>query len=245
MRLYCSAPCRDKARRRRARSAYRDLHDVNTNLTSAGRHGYVDGDGGKSATRDPAVARAAEATRRLVDEWDRSESPDGAVAAARDLAAAAEAALQETVDRARAAGRSWREIGGVLGTSRQAAFQRFGHPVDPRTGKAMPRTVPPDATQHAIAFLGHFTAGRWEVVLGGFDERMSQRHDTFRLAHGWSQMIAMFGGYQGMGEIVPFRAGESIMVDVPLHFEAGEAMLWVRFDHDGRVTGLRLHPTSG
>jgi hypothetical protein len=190
------------------------------------------------------VATVAEATWRLVDEWDRSESPEGAVAAARDLSDAAEAALQETVDRARAAGRSWRDIGGVLGTSRQAAFQRFGRPVDPRTGKAMSRTVPPSATQHAITFLGHFTAGRWEAVLGNFDDRMSERHDTSRLAQGWAQMIAMFGSYQGMGEVAPFPAGDSIMVDVALHFEAGEATLWVRFDHDGRVTGLRLHPPS-
>jgi hypothetical protein len=30
----------------------------------------------------------------------------------------------------------------VLGTTRQAAFQRFGHPVDPRTGTLMSHDVP-------------------------------------------------------------------------------------------------------
>jgi hypothetical protein len=47
------------------------------------------------------------------------------MAAARRRAAAANEALQAAVDRARDAGHSWREIGEVLGTTRQAAFQRF------------------------------------------------------------------------------------------------------------------------
>jgi len=77
------------------------------------------------------TAEVAEAARRLVNELDHPGSPDRAVVAARDLSAAAEAALRATVDRARSAGKTWSDIGGVLGTSRQAAFQRFGHPIDP------------------------------------------------------------------------------------------------------------------
>lgn len=242
VRLYCGARCRDKARRHRERFSQHDAPTVNVNLTAGERHRYVGADAGMSGTPVPVAARVAEATGRLLDELDRPESPDGAVAAARDLASAAEAALQEAVDRARDVGRSWREIGGVLGTSRQAAFQRFGHPIDPRTGEAMVRAVPDGAVQRAVAFLGHFTAGRWEEVLGTFDEFMLQRHDASRLARGWSQMIGMFGSYEKMGEVAPFLLGESTVVDALLYFEAGEAMLWVRFDREGRVSGLRLHP---
>jgi hypothetical protein len=65
------------------------------------------------------------------------------MAAAREQAVAANQALLAAVDRARDAGHSWREIGEVLGTTRQAAFQRFGHPVDPRTGTPMSHDVPP------------------------------------------------------------------------------------------------------
>jgi hypothetical protein len=179
-----------------------------------------------------------------MDELDHPVSPDGAVVAARNLSAAAEAALQAAVDRARSAGQTWRDIGHVLGTSKQAAFQRFGHPVDPRTGAAMTRTVPPGSDQRATAFLARFTAGRWEEVLEDFDDLMRQRHDADRLASGWAQMIAMFGSYQGMGEVSPFRVGDSTVVDVLLAFEAGEAMVWVSFDLDGKVTGLRLYPAS-
>lgn len=163
------------------------------------------------------------------------------MAAARDLSDAAEAALQAAVDRARTAGQTWRDIGQVLGTSRQAAFQRFGHPVDPRTGRAVTRTVRPGAADQATRFLARFTAGRWEEVLQDFDDFMRQRHDANRLASGWARMIGMFGSYEGMGEVLPVSFGDSTVVDVLLRFEAGEAMLWVCFDND-KVTGLRLHP---
>ncbi|MGH3624269.1 MAG: hypothetical protein ACRDQ5_21195, partial [Sciscionella sp.] len=60
-----------------------------------------------------------------------------AVIAARDLARTVEEAMRAAVEDAREAGHTWQEIGNVLGTSRQAAFQRFGRPVDPRTGVPM------------------------------------------------------------------------------------------------------------
>jgi hypothetical protein len=195
-------------------------------------------------TGDPVAAKVAATARRLLAELSQSGSPRDAVAAARDLSAAAEAALQSAVDRARAAGVSWREIGDMLGTTRQAAFQRFGHPVDPRTGMPIPRDVPSGVAERATAFLTRFTAGRWEEVLGDLDQHMRERHDVDRLAGGWTQMISMFGSYQGMGDVAPVPTGgdSGAVVDVRLDFEAGEAMLWVRFDRDGKVSGLRLHP---
>ena len=156
----------------------------------------------------------------------------------------AEEALQAAVDRARAAGQSWREIGDVLGTSRQAAFQRFGHPVDPRTGQPITRAVPPGTAERAAVFVERFTAGCWDEVLANFNDFMRDRHDAHLLAGGWAQMIGMFGSYESAGEVVPVPSGNGTAVDVPLYFEAGEAMLWVRFDPDGKVAGLRLHPPS-
>jgi Protein of unknown function (DUF3887) len=206
------------------------------------RHEYLDTIDEMPGTGDPVVAKVAAAARRLLDEQGRPGPQQ--VAAARDLSASADAALQAAVDRARAAGQSWREIGDVLGTSRQAAFQRFGHPVDPRTGEPMTRAVPPGAVEQATAFLACFTASRWEEVLGDFDGVMRERHDVNRLASGWAHLIGMFGSYQGSGEVSPVPAGDGTVVDVRLDFEAGEAMLWVRFDRDGKVAGLRLHPAS-
>jgi hypothetical protein len=190
------------------------------------------------------VGRVAEAARRVIEGFGSADSAGNAVAAARDLSAAAEAALQAAVDRARASGQSWREIGDALGTSRQAAFQRFGHPIDPRTGEPMTRTIPPGTVEQVTRFLTRFTEGRWEETLTDFDDFMRSRHDPARLANGWAHLIGLFGSYQGMGEVSPVSAGDSIVADVLLHFEAGEAMVWVRFDRDGKVSGLRLHPAS-
>ena len=244
IRRYCDARCRDTARRERARTTRDESRIVKDNLTVDDRHGYVDAIDGELSTDDPVALRVIGTARRFAAEFTRGSSPVAAVAAARELSVAAEAALQEAVDRARAAGQSWREIGDVLGTTRQAAFQRFGRPVDPRTGTPMPRSVPPGAVQQATAFFALFLAGRWEEVLEELDESIRPRLDADRLAGGWAQMISRFGAYQGMGEVIPFPNGDGTEVDVRLDFEAGEAMLWVRFGRDGKVTGLRLHPPS-
>jgi hypothetical protein len=233
------------ARRLRVRQSRRESGNVKEDLTVPGRHGYLDAtdkvpDGADDAVADETTAAA----RGLAAQLRQPTAPLGAVAAALHLSAVAEAALQAAVDRARAAGQSWREIGDVLGTSRQAAFQRFGHPVDPRTSQPMTRTLPAGAAQRAIGFVASFTEGRWDDVLAELDEDMRDRHDADRIASGWAHLIGMFGSYEAMGEVVPVPAGDGAMVDVLLHFEAGEAMLWVRFGPDGKVSGLRLHPPA-
>jgi hypothetical protein len=167
-----------------------------------------------------------------------------AMLAARERAVAANEALQEAVDRARDAGHTWREIGEVLGTTRQAAFQRFGHPVDPRTGTPMSHDVPPDAAGRAVGLITCLAQGRWEEVVGEFDDRMRERVDAGRLASGWAHTVGMVGRFERMGEPFAHRAGDDTMVDVPLHFEAGDGVGSVRFDHDGRVAGLMLRPAA-
>ncbi len=86
------------------------------------------------------------AARRLVAELDHpaAGSPMGALAAARELSSVTDVALRAAVARARAAGQSWRDIGDVLGTTRQAAFQRFGGPADSHSGTPTTRAVTPE-----------------------------------------------------------------------------------------------------
>jgi hypothetical protein len=100
-------------------------------LTKAERHGYV-----YSVAADEV-------------------GPLAALAAAREQSAAAAAALQAAVDRARAAGHSWREVGDVLQTTRQAAFQRFGRPIDPRTNKPMTRQTRPGISGAEVIIARH------------------------------------------------------------------------------------------
>jgi hypothetical protein len=179
-----------------------------------------------------------------VAELEHAEtgSPLSALAIARELAAAANAALQEAVDRARVAGHSWREIGDVLETTRQAAFQRFGRPVDPRTGTPMTRVVPPGTTERAMAVFVDIAEGRWESATRGFNERMRAEINADRIAAVYAQIVGMVGAFERMGEPVAFPMGDLTTVEIPLHFEAGDMTGQISFDEAGLVAGLFIRP---
>jgi len=38
--------------------------------------------------------------------------------------------------------------------------------------------------------------------------------------------------------------GDAVLVEIPLHFEAGDAKGIVRFNRDGQVAGLAIRPAS-
>jgi hypothetical protein len=125
-RHYCGATCRSAARRGRSRAlASAGARRVNVNLTAELRKANLDN------TADGAVlGEMVAVAEHFCHDWIES-GPLTAVSSAKHLAAAVDDALRATVQRARAAGHTWQEIGDLLGTSRQAAFQRFGRPADP------------------------------------------------------------------------------------------------------------------
>jgi hypothetical protein len=212
-------------------------------LTETRRHEYVDAiDGGAPGADHPVAVMIADAARRLITELGRAGSPQDALAAARDLSAAADGAMRAAVDLARAAGYSWRDIGEVLGTSRQAAFQRFGHPIDPRTGEPMSRDVPPDAADRAVTLFTWQNEGRYDEILAELDDTIHERLDANLLGRGWAHMAGLFGRFEGTGEPFARRAGDDVLVDVPLHWEAGDARGIVRFNSEGKVAGLAIRP---
>jgi hypothetical protein len=151
-------------------------------------------------------------------------------------------ALRAAVDRARAAGQSWNRIGEVLGTTRQAAFQRFGRPVDPRTGTPMALAAAPELADRAAALLGCLVTGRWEEARQEFTQILREHLDAEHLARGWAQTAAQMGRCERMGEPFAYRVGADTAVDIPLHFEAGDRTGRVVFDRDGQVAGLFLRP---
>jgi hypothetical protein len=166
------------------------------------------------------------------------------MASARELATVANAAMQTAVDRARAAGHSWKEIGDVLETTRQAAFQRFGRPVDPRTGEPMSRTALAGAAERAIAIFANIAASQWEAARADFGPKMLEGLSASRLGDGWVRTAGLIGRYEGMGEPFTHPLGEQTIVDIPLHFEAGAATGRVTFDSDGKVVGLFIRPAA-
>jgi hypothetical protein len=195
---------------------------------------------------DPVASAVRVTAGRLVDQLARpgAGSPLAAMAAARELSAATNAALQAAVDRARAAGHSWKRIGDVLGTTRQAAFQRFGRPVDPRTGEPMARAVPAGLAERAVAIFVAQAEGRWEDVLGELNEAMRDKLDADQMAAGWAHTIAMIGSLERIGDPFAFQADAYTVVNIPLHFEAAEANGRVTFDLAGKVAGLFIRPAA-
>ena len=166
------------------------------------------------------------------------------VAAAHQRVRDAQARLHRAVEAARAAGRTWHEIGTVLGTTRQAAFQRFGRPVDPRTGEVMAEAILPDAVEQALALLAELAAGQWEAARRGFTATLRAALVSGQLAAVWAQLIGSIGAYEGVGEPYAYQAGDFTVVEVPLLFEAGEATGQVSFSADGKVAGLFFRPVA-
>lgn len=154
----------------------------------------------------------------------------------------AEAELRDAVDAARAAGHTWQEIGDLLGTSRQAAFQRFGRPVDPATGASMVDLRFPGAIRHAEGLVAELVGCRWHEVRRDFDDRMREAvgEDELRLA--WAQVAGSVGRYERAGEPYARSTGDYTVVHMPLSFEAGDRTVLVTYRDDGRVAGLWIRP---
>lgn len=245
-RQYCDATCRSAARRRRELGPAQESASVNENLTRIQRHASLDIVSDEHGSADPVASRIRDTAGRLVAELEHAGagSPLAAMAAARELAATTNAALQEAVDRARAAGHSWREIGDVLETTRQAAFQRFGRPVDPRTGTPMIRAIPPGTADRAISVFADIVEGRWEAATRDFTDRMRQEVTAERIAAVYARVAGMVGGFERMGEPVAYQLGDLTSVEIPLHFEAGEMTGQISFDQEGKVAGLFIKPPN-
>ena len=167
--------------------------------------------------------------------------PLAAIALAQAIARGAEEEVAMTVRRAREAGHTWAEIGQGLGTSRQAAFQRFGRPPDPRTGTPM-EPVLPDAGDRALRLLGELTSGHWAAACATFDASVAAKLDAAGLAAAWAQLIGLAGRYERHGPPSVFQAGDYTVVDVPLYFEAGERIGRISYSRDARVSGIFFLP---
>ena len=170
----------------------------------------------------------------MTDPADPLDRISGALEARR----AAEEMLAASVDAARAAGVTWQAIGDVLGTSRQAAFQRFGHPIDPRTGEPMATTVLPDAAGRASAVFALIANLQWDEVYAQFDETMTSQLPAEKLAEAWAMAAATAGAFERQGEPFVRAAAPYTVVDVPLAFEAGDMVGRVAYNESGQISGL-------
>lgn len=152
--------------------------------------------------------------------------------------------LATAVARARSSGATWQQVGDVLGVSRQAAFQRFGRPIDPRTGAVMNTTPLAGTAELAADVIDALAAGEWSSVVDRFDEQMRQRLNVDGLAAAWAQIVGTAGAFERRGETSVARAADVTITNTPLAFEAGDFIARVTFRDDSSIAGLFILPAN-
>jgi hypothetical protein len=162
------------------------------------------------------------------------------VRAAHDVQDRAEALVIAAVQQARGANRTWQEIGEVLGVSRQAAFQRYGKPIDPRTGGLMTTSALPDADELSRTIIEDLAQACWAAVSARFDATMRDRLTEEGLAEAWAHIVGLAGAYEGHGDTEVVRAGDFTITTTPLNFEAGDFVARITFRDDRTVGGLYI-----
>jgi len=160
------------------------------------------------------------------------------VRAAHEIQDRAGALMAAAVQQAREAGRTWQEIGDVLGVSRQAVFQRYGKPIDPRTGEVMNTTPLLEAADLARAVIDDHAHTRWADVTARFDATMRDGLTEEGLAEAWAYIVGLAGAYEGHGETDVMRAGDFTITNTPLNFEAGDFVARITFRDDRTIAGL-------
>jgi hypothetical protein len=153
----------------------------------------------------------------------------------------AEQVLKLCVQQSRDAGHSWQEIGDLLGVTRQAAFQRFGKPIDPRTGEPMDKTVRmADAAERAVEIVTAVLDGRMDEARQSFNAEVLAAFTDEVRANGLATVTGLVGAFEGFGEGELFvrRIGDHTVVDIPLCYEAGDMKARVAFAADEQVAGL-------
>ncbi|SDT14392.1 Protein of unknown function [Actinoplanes derwentensis] len=174
------------------------------------------------------------ASRVLTSGDDWAESVRRAVR----IQAAADDVVRTVVQQARQNGATWQVVGDALGVTRQAAFQRYGKPIDPRTGELMNTTPLPEATELATAVIRDLVAGHWSQIAGQFDPTMRDGLSEDALAAAWAQIIGLSGAFEQHGEPEAARAGDMTITNTPLTMEAGDYTIRITFRDDRTIAGL-------
>ena len=165
----------------------------------------------------------------------------------------AKAQLHAAVQQARAAGRTWADIGEVLGISRQAAFKRFGEVINPADGQRI-TGVPVSMTA-----IQQLTEKVFDLIAQAqYKELERLMHPEVRkdlpaslIAETWASVLAEVGAKESYSDThVVLPGGERLDEDTnmlgnvvgvtTIHHEAGEMMGRVAVDEQQRVVGILI-----
>lgn len=161
--------------------------------------------------------------------------------------------LAQAVTAARAQGRTWADIGKELNMTRQAAFKRFGKPVDPENGEHIPpRSVQGlhELTEKVFALIAK---GDYDDLGLVMNEQTAQELPASLIADTWRSVLAELGALERCNDTglelpggTPLDDDDQIIGTVigatTLECEAGQLRGRVAFDENSQVVGLLIVP---
>lgn len=165
----------------------------------------------------------------------------------------AEDSLHTAVLDARRAGATWQDVGSVLGITRQAAFKRFGHPVDPDTGLALPAGPQLFPARLLDQVVQRLSDEQYGSVRDMMTKRCSRELSVPRLRAAWVDVLTEIGQLERWSERQLRVAGVSkppqptqgpFVVRALLEHEAGECVIHISVNRAGSVDGLLLAPPA-
>lgn len=169
------------------------------------------------------------------------------IAALEALRSLSETTLHAEVTEARDASVTWASIGQALGVTRQAAFQRFGakgKEVDARGG-VMQRTLLVEAPERAKEVVRAISESRVQGVIDAcFGDEAAALLTTEKLTKAWGDLETSFGEWEDFGTEAAVVAGEYVVAETRLEFEAGSVTCRSSWSADGKLAGLFFVPVS-
>jgi hypothetical protein len=159
---------------------------------------------------------------------------------AAELKALTDQALRDAVEQARSHDVSWQMIGDVLGITRQAAFQRFRNPDDPRGFNAMKTQNNTTLVPGAEAVYHHLAAGDYQSVARQMTFLAQRVLNEKKVMGVWSDVIAMAGNLESLGESFVRPSGSNVVVETPLLFEAGDFVGRIAYNRRNKITGMLI-----
>ncbi|MFK0240704.1 DUF3887 domain-containing protein [Microbacterium sp. NPDC090281] len=171
----------------------------------------------------------------------------GRIAALEALRSLSESTLHAEVAEARAAGVTWASIGQALGVTRQAAFQRFGakgKEVDAR-GEVMQRTLLVEAPERAKDVVRAISGSRAQAAIDAyFGIEAAALLTEEKLTKAWGDLTTSFGQWENFSAETAVVAGEYVVAETRLEFEAGAVTFRSSWSADGKLAGLFFVPVS-
>ena len=172
---------------------------------------------------------------------------------AQEAVSQARANLTQAVTLARTQGRTWADIGKELDMTRQAAFKRFGKPVDPESGEHIaPRSISglQERTEKVFTLIA---AGNYDDLGLLMNPQTAQELPAPLIADTWRSVLTEVGNLERcidteleLSDGTSLDDDEQIVGTVIgatiLHCEAGQLRGRVAFDEQSKVVGLLIIP---